>query len=219
MILEIDNVELNFNSKRILSGIYLKAETGRVVGILGSNGCGKTSLLNIIFGNIQPKYKLVRIDKKPVLKPLYLTKLVKYLPQHTFLPNLKLPSIFKLFHVDWEDFILHFPAFSKYKKTKINRLSVGEQRIVEIYLILKSNSEIVLLDEPFSHISPLQIEKIKQLISIEKLEKIIIITDHLYSHIIETSDEIYLLKNGCSKKIDKLNELEDYRYLSEGSLT
>ncbi|MCK0177885.1 ATP-binding cassette domain-containing protein [Flavobacteriaceae bacterium S0862] len=200
MILEIDNVELNFNYKRILSGIYLKAETGRVVGILGSNGCGKTSLLNIIFGNIQPKYKLVRIGKKPILKPLYLTKLVKYLPQHTFLLNLKLPSIFKLFHVDWEGFILHLPAFSKYKKTKINRLSGGEQRFVEIYLILKSNSDIVLLDEPFSHIAPLQIEKIKQLISIEKLEKIIIITDHLYSHIIETSDEIYLLKNGCSKK-------------------
>jgi len=218
MILEIDNVELNYNSKRILSGIYLKAETGNVVGILGSNGCGKSSLLNIIFGNTQPKYKLIRIDSKPILKPLYKTKLVKYLPQHKFLPNLKLRTLFKLFKVSWEDFIKNFSALKKYEKTKINRLSGGEQRIVEIYLILKSDSKIVLLDEPFSHVAPLQIEYIKQIINTEKKHKVIIITDHMYAHIIETSDEIYLLKNGCSKKIDYFTELEDYKYLSEGSL-
>jgi len=219
MILEIDNVELNFNSKRILSGIYLKAETGTVTGILGSNGCGKSCLLNIIFGNLQPKYKLIRIDSKPVSKPLYLTKLVKYLPQHLFLPKLKLSKIFKLFHVSWQDFVFEFPSFNKYQKTKINRLSGGEQRIVEIYLILKSDSKIVLLDEPFSHLAPLQIENIKKIITQEKQHKAILITDHMYSHIIEASDEIYLLKNGCSKKIDKLSELEDYKYLNEGSLS
>ncbi len=219
MILEIDNVELNFGTKRILNGIYLKAETGIVTGILGSNGCGKSCLLNIIFGNLKPKYKLIRIDNKPILKPLYLTKLVKYLPQNLFLPNLKVSKIFKLFYVSWEKFTQEFPAFSKYEKTKVNRLSGGEQRIVEIYLILKSNSEIVLLDEPFSHLAPLQIEQIKKIIIQEKLHKAILITDHMYSHIIETSDEIYLLKNGSSKKINKLNELEDYKYLSEGSLS
>ena len=108
MILEIDNVELNFKSKRILSGIYLKAETGTVTGILGNNGCGKSCLLNIIFGNLQPKYKLIRIDSKPILKPLYQTKLIKYLPQHKFLPNLKLCTLFKLFKVSWKGFVLPF---------------------------------------------------------------------------------------------------------------
>ena len=49
MILEIDNIELSFKNKRILNGIYLKAETGKITGILGSNGSGKTSLLNIMF--------------------------------------------------------------------------------------------------------------------------------------------------------------------------
>jgi len=86
LILEIDNVELYFKEKRILNGIYLKGETGKVTGILGSNGCGKSCLLNIIFGNLKPKYKLVRVNSKPILKPLYQTKLVAYLPQYHFVP-------------------------------------------------------------------------------------------------------------------------------------
>ena len=63
MIFEIDNVELYFNKKRILNGIYLKAETGKITGLLGSNGSEKSSLLEIAFGNLKPKYKLIRIDK------------------------------------------------------------------------------------------------------------------------------------------------------------
>lgn len=218
MILEIDNVELNYNSKRILSGIYLKAETGSIVGILGSNGCGKTSLLEIIFGNIKPKYKLVRIDNQPILKPLYLTKLIKYLPQHNFLPNLKLSYIFKLYDVIWEDFTRTFPVFEKYNKTKSRYLSGGELRVVEIYLILKSKSSIVLLDEPFNGVAPLYIEKIKALINNQKQEKIILLTDHRYTEVIDVSNTIYLLKNGCTKLINNVNELEDYKYLNIGSL-
>jgi len=219
MILELDNVELYFYNKRILNGIYLKAETGKITGILGSNGCGKSSLLEIIFGNITPKYKLLRLNKIPVFNPLYLTKTVKYLPQYSFLPKLKLKTIFKLFAVDWNNFILIFDAFSKYKDVKINKLSGGEQRIIEVYLILKSKSDIVLLDEPFSHLSPLHIEKIKTILVEEKADKTIIITDHMYPYIIEVSDDIYLLKNGCTKKIQHLNELEDYKYLSIGSIS
>ena len=52
----------------------------------------------------------------------------------------------------------------------------------------------------------------------EKVNKIVIISDHMYRHIIEASDTIYLLNNGTTKKIEKLIELEDYNYLSEGSL-
>jgi len=55
LIFELDNVELYFKNKRILNGIYLKAETGKVTAILGENGCGKSSLLNIAFGNLKPK--------------------------------------------------------------------------------------------------------------------------------------------------------------------
>ena len=219
MILEIDNVELYFKEKRILNGIYLKAETGKITGILGSNGCGKSCLLKIIFGDLNPKYKLIRIDNSPILKPLYQTQLIAYLPQHYFIPKrLKVKTVFKLFNVDWKVFINTFESFSIYKNLIFNKLSGGEQRLLETYIILKSKHKIVLLDEPFSHLSPLYIEKIKTLISKEKEKKAIIITDHMYRHIVDVSDRIYLLKNGNTKLINDLKELEDYKYLSIGAL-
>lgn len=216
MVFEIDNIELNFKSKRILNGIYLNAEVGKTTAILGSNGCGKSCLLNIIFGNLKSKYKLVRIDNRPILKPLYKTGLVRFLPQYHFIPHgMRLPNIFKLYDLNWEAFTSKFESFSKYRGQKIGHLSGGERRIVETYIILKYKSKLVLLDEPFSHIAPIFIEHIKQIISEEKKHKAIIITDHLYEHIIEAADSIYLLKNGTTKKIEHLAELEDYKYISQ----
>lgn len=220
MKLEIDNVELYFKDKTILNGIYLKAETGKVTGILGSNGCGKSCLLQIIFGSLKPKYKLVRVDNTPVLNPLYQTNLVKYLPQHSLIPkNLSLKYIFKIYEVDWLKFIKIFEKFSMFETYKSKQLSGGQLRLIETYIVLKGNSKIVLLDEPFSHLAPLHIEKISTIINEEKRNKAIIITDHFYRNIIKSSDDIYLLKNGATKLIDNVLELEDYKYLSEGSLT
>ncbi|MCF7568465.1 ABC transporter ATP-binding protein [Sabulilitoribacter arenilitoris] len=219
MILEIDNVELYFKVKRILNGVYLKTETGKITGILGSNGCGKSCLLKIIFGSLKPKYKFVRIDSKPILKPLYQTKLVAYLPQHHFVPNsMRIKTAFKLFKVSWNNFIADFESFSIFKNVSFNKLSGGERRLIETYIILKSDKKIILLDEPFSHLAPLHIEKVKALISKEKQHKIIIITDHMYRHIIDTSDNIYLIKGGHTKLINDLTELEDYKYLSSGTI-
>jgi len=219
MILEIDNVELSFSNKLVLNGIYLKAETGKITAILGSNGCGKSCLLQILFGALQPKYKLVRIDNKPITKPLYLTKNVSLLPQYNFVPKgLKLKTIFKTLAVSWESFTATFEDFSKYKNSKIHLLSGGERRLVETYLIVKGKSEIILLDEPFSHIAPLYMEKLKNLITQEKQHKIIIITDHMYKDIIATADSIYLLKNGYTKQIKDLKDLEFYNYLSTNTI-
>lgn len=220
MILEIDNVELYFKNKRILNGIYIKAETGQAIGVLGSNGCGKSCLLNIAFGNLKSKYKLIRIDQKPILKPLYITNLAAYLPQHHFVPQgLKIKTAFKLFKVDWTEFTAAFKGFSIYKNTTFGKLSGGERRVIEIYITLKKPVKIVLLDEPFNGVAPLYIEKIKALIHQEKHQKVIVLTDHRYNEVIEVSDTIYLLKNGCTKLIDDIEELEDYKYLSQGTLS
>lgn len=219
MNFEIDNVELKFGPKWILHGIYLKAEKGKITGILGFNGSGKSSLLKILFGSLQPKNKLIRINSEPNLKPLFPTGLVKYLPQHSLIPgNLKIKSAFDFYKVQWKEFLNHFPKFEKYADAKTHQLSGGEKRVTEIYLTLKSPAELLLMDEPFSHVAPIYLKQLTEIINAEKTEKAIVMTDHMYRHIIELADDLYLIKNGCSIKIKHLKELEEYQYLNPGSL-
>ena len=70
----------------------------------------------------------------------------------------------------------------------------------------------MLLDEPFSHLAPLYIQKLKELLEIEKNKKIIIITDHLYKDILDISDDIYLLKDGWSRLLKSNEELIHFKY-------
>lgn len=215
MTLEIDNIELSFDTKRILYGVYLKAETGSVTGILGRNGSGKTCLLRVLFGDLGPKYKNIRINGAFQKKRLFKTNRVVYLPQHQLLPNdLKLWDAFKLFETDWTGFIGHFSSFEKYLYSRIKDLSSGERRVVETYLILSSGKEIILLDEPFSFIAPLYVEKFKFLIHEVKKDRAIIVTDHFYRDIFDISDNIYFLKNGYSKLIHSDKELIDEGYIN-----
>lgn len=219
MVFEIDNVELYFNKKTILNGVYLKAQTNTITGILGRNGCGKSCLLSIIFGSLSSKYALIRINNKPITKALYLTNQVAFLPQFNFTPNqININKLFKLYKASWKDFEANFPEFKTYKSKKINYLSGGERRVIEIYLILNTPSNLILLDEPFSNISPIYIEKIKQIIKRVNKTKAIVLTDHSYNEVIDIADQIYLLKNGCTKLINHIKELESYNYLSFGTL-
>lgn len=219
MIVELDNIELSYDAKSILHGVYLKGETGRVTGILGPNGTGKSSLLHILFGHLKPQKKLLKVNSQPVLKPLFSLGIVKLLPQQNLIPGqLKLRQAFQLYKVSWTGFISGFPGFKKYERVGINELSGGEKRMVEIFLSIKSESQILLLDEPFSHLSPLNIEKTKELIIEAGKEKIVILTDHMFREVIDVADDLYLLKNGCSKLITDLKQLENYQYLNPDTL-
>lgn len=214
MVLEVDNIELHYGKKRVLCGIYIEAKQGEITAILGRNGSGKSSLLNCTFGSLKPKYISVRINGKNIRKKLYLTNQVAYLPQHRLLPrDMKMKTAFALFQVDWGEFNRLFDSFKIYEHEHANKLSSGELRLLETYLILRSNKNILLLDEPFSHIAPVYVQRIKSIIQEEKKQKIIIITDHLYEDILDISDKVYFLKNGCSKLIGTISDLENEGYV------
>lgn len=219
MYFELDNVELKVASEHLLKGIYLKAETGKITGILGANGCGKSSLLNILFGSLSPDHKLLRIDGKPYLRPLFTHNTVKLLPQDSFIPShIKIKTVFELFDVSWENFIADFESFLPYHNSNVREISGGERRVVEAYLVIKSKTQLVLLDEPFTHLSPLYIEKFTKILKEESKEKAIVITDHLYNHIVDLADDLYFLTNGCTQLIKDPVELENLRYLSSGTV-
>tara|TARA_B100000929_G_scaffold267859_1_gene236342 strand:- start:688 stop:1338 length:651 start_codon:yes stop_codon:yes gene_type:complete len=214
MIFELDNVELSYGDKQILYGVYIKSEKGKITGILGSNGCGKTSLLRIFFGNLGCNNKLVRINGEATLKSLYTTKNVRLLPQTEFLPKkMKLYRLFRLHEVSWQVFIAKFTSFSEYKNYTLSMLSGGERRIVAIWLTIKSKSDFILLDEPFTHITPITRNIIKNELIAEKENKAILITDHLYQDLMEITDDLYFIKDGCSRRIENAQELGELGYL------
>lgn len=213
-LLELDNVELSFGKNEILKSIYFKAEKGAVTGILGSNGCGKTSLLKILFGILKPNNKLIRIDHKPVLKPLYTSGKIHYLPQFHYVPeSMRIKTVFDHHKVSFGKFVELFPTFHGRGKSNFNQLSGGEKRLIEVYTSIHSQADIILLDEPFSYLAPIYNEILQQEITKVKSEKCLIITDHFYEKILEVSDDLYLITEGYSKKIDDVKDLVRYNYL------
>lgn len=167
--LEVESVILEFNNKRVLQDVYVKCETNGITGILGRNGAGKSSLMNIIFGKLTPLNGTVRINNQVLMGHSRKSSDIMYLPQFDFIPKqLKLKRIFKDFNLEFLTFVNDFPEFEKYYNSKIGLLSGGERRIVEIYLILISNTRFCLLDEPFSHVMPLHVDRIKNLIKKRK---------------------------------------------------
>ncbi|GAB5472210.1 MAG: ATP-binding cassette domain-containing protein [Maribacter sp.] len=215
MTVEIDSVELSFDQKKILYGVYLKGETGKITGVLGRNGSGKTCLLRILFGDLKPTYKNIRLDGNHLKESLFERNLVAYLPQHKMLPvNMKISRAFDFFQANWSNFTNTFDSFGIYTNSKINELSSGELRVIETYLILNSGKKIILLDEPFSFVAPIYVEKFKKLILEKKNDSAIIITDHFYREILSISDSTYLLKNGYSKLIQSKKDLENEGYIS-----
>ncbi len=212
--LEVDGVMLNFGQNRILQNIYLKCESGKITGLLGRNGCGKSCLMRIMFGEPLTEDRSVRIDHQSLQGSFRNPKDMRYLPQQKFIPgHLSLIRVLDDFGLDKNKLLEHFPEFGEFPNLKVNQLSGGWQRIFELYIILMSKTKFVLLDEPFSHIMPLHVETIKKLIMEEKQNKGILISDHLYQHIMEISDQVYMINNGRSFPIQSTEELHANGYI------
>lgn len=212
--LEVDGVMLSFGQNCVLQNIYLKCESGSVTGLLGRNGCGKSTLMRIMFGEPLTEDRSVRIDNESLLGSFRNPKDMRYLPQQHFIPkHLSLTRVLDDFGLEKDRLLENFPEFEAFPKLKVNQLSGGWQRILELYIILKSESKFVLLDEPFSHIMPLHVETIKRLIVEEKQIKGILISDHLYQHILEVSDQVYMINNGRSFPIESAQDLHDNGYI------
>lgn len=212
--LEVDSVILEFGSQRVLQDVYLKCETGRITGLLGRNGTGKTCLMSILHGMLKAENQSVRLDGEVLLKANRLSSDMLYLTQLNYIPKfLTLSRIFKDFKLEFSNFLDHFPEFEKYYNVRIKNLSGGERRIVEIYMIIASDTKFCLLDEPFSHIMPVHVDAIKRLIISEKKNKGILITDHLYDHITDISDDLYVIVNGKTHLTNGVKDLESMGYI------
>jgi len=216
-LLEIDSVNKSYGNNRILTDIYLKCETGDIIGLLGSNGSGKSTLLKILFGSENAQQKFIRIDGKIFDCPYKTPGEIAYLPQESFIPgNMTIASAAKLYfrNDDAARLFLDDQQLYLIKDRKVSELSSGQLRYAEIKLLLNIDAKFVLLDEPFNGISPLNIEEIKGVIRNSAQHKGIILTDHDYRDVLDVANKHYLLTDGGLKSIKDKDDLVFRGYMS-----
>jgi len=214
--LKVDSVQLEFDNRKILQDVWLSCTQGEVVGLLGRNGSGKSSLLRIIFGTLNPAYKHVSINDQ-FIKKGYHQQRIAYLPQHNYLPSgIKISKMAHIM-VDknlWDEFA-NYQVYKDHHNKNVSELSGGELRQLETLMILYNKADFILLDEPFTHVSPVQVDDFKATIRRCAKTKGIILTDHQYYNILDVSDRIVLLHDGATKHITNANELVTYNYLNK----
>ena len=214
-VLEADSIELSFDGRKILQNIYLKIPHHQVTAVLGRNGGGKSCLLQIIFGTLAPTYKSVRWNGQYVESPYQKRGLVRYLPQHPLTPSsMRVKEAFEWYGIHADT--IGYEKISLLKDQRMGQLSGGERRFLETLMILLSPVQFVLLDEPFSHLSPIYVEQLKTIIQEQKAKKGILITDHLYRDVLDIADQTYLLQNGATYLLtNPRQELIDRGYIPE----
>ncbi|MCU7615687.1 ATP-binding cassette domain-containing protein [Chryseobacterium sp. PBS4-4] len=213
--LHIDSITKSFGEKKVLQDIYLSCETGKIAGILGRNGSGKSTLFQIIFGTLKGETQYVKFNEIILKHQFDRKNKISYLPQSSFLAkNIKIKKLIALFCNDENSAkIINSELLKPFIDEIPRNLSGGELRILEVLLIIYSNAEFILLDEPFYSLSPKTVAEIKKSIREESKNKGFLISDHQYQDVLDISDNIYLLTDTYLKPLKDLTELQRFNYL------
>lgn len=217
--LHIDSVAKSFGTRQVLTDIFISCKKGDIIGLLGRNGAGKTTLMKIVFGSMHADFKFVRIGDKKSEGLYHNRNLINYLPQHGFLPgHLKVNRIISLFCSKSDAAMISANAhIQPLLHQRASHLSYGESRLLEIFLMIYSEAEYVLIDEPFNGIAPVYKEEIKSLIKEFSAKKGFIITDHDYRNITDVATRTILMHDGGIEEIRQKDDLKFWNYISENA--
>ena len=204
-MLEIQNLEKSFGQKQVLFGVDFRAESGQILGLIGKNGAGKTTIFHSILRFLEYSGNIT-FDKQPISQETY--RKIGYLPEERslmpkmtvyeqvrYLANLKgVPNaVVKEKLPQWMERLQ-----VKGKVTdKIKSLSKGNQQKVQLIITLLHEPNLIILDEPFSGLDPVNTEILKQVI-IEEKERgaTIIFSDHVMTNVEELCDDVVMIRDG-----------------------
>ena len=210
IILEAKNITKSFGNTNALKNVDFYLYESTIHGLLGENGAGKSSLMNILSGIYQPENGSLYIDGEKVkkLNPDIASKLgigmvhqeFRLIDNFSIKDNLTLSkaNIYtNSFHEGYEKYSDIFSLTVNYS-TPISELSVGEKQKIEIMKLIFNNNKIMLLDEPTAVLTPQETNQLK--ISLKKLSKedgkTIVLITHKLKEIQEFTDSIFVLKDG-----------------------
>ena len=211
-LLRLEKISVFFGKRKILEDLSLNLNQGEILGLLGPNGVGKSTIFNIIIGLLKPNYGSVFIEKKNVTQDpiFYRTKNYKigYVPQHggyfhdlTLLENLNaigeiLVKEKNLRDSKVSDLISRFELESL-TNVKARFLSGGQRKKLIIALALLGNPKLLLLDEPFAALDILTIKTLQQIIVDLQTENniAIVLCDHQARDLLSCVDVAIVLSN------------------------
>jgi lipopolysaccharide export system ATP-binding protein len=197
-----DSITCRLGPRFALSDIYLCVETSEVVGLVGRNGCGKTTLLRALFGLADATSGVVRLDDRYVA-PRERWRHMAYLPQQSFLPrDQDVRRAGRLVLGPRGDAVLESdPRLRNLLRRRIGTLSAGERRYLEFHLVLGLGRSFTLLDEPFSPIEPLYVELMSRAIRARSRDSAIVLTDHNHWSVRDVCTRLLSLDNGELRKM------------------
>ena len=205
------NISKSFDGRVILRKIDIHLNKGEMLGLLGSNGAGKSTFMNIVLGLLKPDYGDIFLDK------IKLTNLaiherskigIAYLPQQTSIFRgltvyenlLGIAQIVKKNTAEQKESVEKLMAefsITHLRDVKATSLSGGETRRVEIARCLITNPSVLLLDEPFAGVDLLSIQDLKGLLlKLQARGCSVMFTDHNASQLLSVVDRAYVIANG-----------------------
>ena len=223
-LLRLEKVSVYFGKRKILEDLNLSLNQGEILGLLGPNGVGKSTIFNIIIGLLKPNYGSVFIEKKNVTQdPIFFrTKNYKigYVPQHggyfhdlTLRENLKAISEIvieeKKLREERVNLLISKFELESLQNIKAEFLSGGQKKRLVISLALLSNPKILLLDEPFAALDIMTIKNLQQIIvDLQTQHNIsIILCDQQARDLLSCVDLAIVLSNGRVIAKDTHNNL------------
>ena len=216
-LLEINNLNKSFDNKEILKDINLSIQRGKIIGLLGKNGVGKTTLIKLINDLLTPTSGEILINGQKI--GVETKKVISYLPERTYLnKQMKVSEVISYF----EDFYDNFDS-KKAKKLlkdldldinqKLSKMSKGMQEKVQLVLVMSRNADLYVLDEPLGGVDPATRDYILDTILSNFNENAsVIISTHLISDIEKILDEVIFIDKGqivLQSDADKLRNKEN----------
>jgi len=213
-LLECKNVCKSFEDKKILKNVNLKIEEGRIVGLLGKNGVGKSTLIKLI-------NDLLTLDSGEILFKgkkigVYSKNHISYLPERTYLDkDMKVSSVITYFSEFYSDFDTE-KAYKLLKdlsldaNSQIKKMSKGMQEKLQLILVMSREADLYILDEPLGGVDPATRDYILDTILNNFREGAsVIISTHLISDIERILDDVIFIDKGEIIKVSSADDLRE----------
>ncbi|MBR1386376.1 MAG: ABC transporter ATP-binding protein [Bacilli bacterium] len=200
VLLEYKNVSKKFGKKEALKDINLEISSGKIIGLFGKNGAGKTTMIKLANNLLIPSSGqiLFKGEKLGIISK----NSISYLPDKNYLEeNNKVYQIYNFFADFYSNFDIEKALLLSKKleidiDKQISKLSKGMIEKIRLVLVLSRDTELYILDEPFEGIDPLTRDYILDIIKNLKKKSSIIICTHLINEVERILDEVVFLDDG-----------------------